>query len=42
MITYSQIQGLQEVIVNLYVGVQRKLKCLKKHQKSLILVKTVC
>ena len=41
MVTYSQIKGLQKMIVNLQLVAQRKLKCLKEQQKSLILVKTM-
>ena len=41
MVTYSQIKGLQKMIVNLQLVAQRKLKYFKEQQKSLILVKTM-
>ena len=40
MLTKSQIQGLHKVIVNLQLGAQRKLKCLKEQQK-IVIMKTV-
>ena len=37
----SQIQDLHKMIVNLQLGNQRKSKCLKEQQKSMILPKAI-
>ena len=41
MVTWGQIQGLYKMVLNLQLGDQKKLKCLKKQQKSVILETTI-
>ena len=40
MVTWSQIQGLQKMILNLHLGAKGRLKYLKQPHKSVIEVKT--